>query len=850
MPNLVGIGNSQVPTNAMLGGLAYQDPDHASITNVDILDIAAIKAKVNETALGVFVYNTANDTDGGAWRKRCNGTSWYNEPPGVYRGPRKEFPTVAIIVTTNQDLIIYDGDDPNCPMWMTFPQKGYLTWPLTSNYTTHQSYALNGAITQISNDGGSIIKFIDDYFDVIYGSKSHSLTMGRSIANRAETSSFLTLTNSANRRTYNTGEYNMRHVHMHVTKDAPIDPRNGLPYPTILIGDAKGNHIIKGDGSVPTIIQVSDNVSATRPCDWGVIRSDDTLTFWNINNGTVQNIWNWNDLAADYDVEWKYNYWVGGGHGSVENITAIGRRDNNDVDGASIRGIEKNYNDPSYVYVATSSGLSMIKDGDSRTFTPSTQTIFDSKVAYITKRYATGWLFGDIRCCVLASCEDTDLVPEATTNHVVDPGFSDASKWSASADGRWTISGGQAVHDGTGGGYFNGTFSPALTAGKWYVMIVDLISGTIGNGGSGFGLVNHNNSNYYKPQSNTEYVDTYCTYVPMHTNQGGHRGIMIWRENSSGNAAVCNLYSSGAAVTVDNVVVKEIKEPYYGRELSNSHTTGYPIVPIGTPTREPVNEGCDLQCWTGFTNTDFFVQPARDFLNYDNGNFWYSIWVNPNSSDSGDVIFSRDGVAGGNNGRFMCYFHNDCLRVDMCEYGSSASPPYQGMESTQQGIRQRKEWIHIVFVRSGGELKFFINGELDSTHTLNSTSDGTQSGGQSSGIGVLYIGANSNSGNPLDKGKVALFKTGRGNNTLPSAEEIKEWYGDELPMFSPNAKCSLYGSHNDVVALSHDQNTDILHVGTASGRSEFNGLVRINNTTDGITSANGLSASGGVVAEQ
>ena len=25
MPNLVGIGNSQVPTNAMLGGLAYED---------------------------------------------------------------------------------------------------------------------------------------------------------------------------------------------------------------------------------------------------------------------------------------------------------------------------------------------------------------------------------------------------------------------------------------------------------------------------------------------------------------------------------------------------------------------------------------------------------------------------------------------------------------------------------------------------------------------------------------------------------------------------------------------------------------------------------------------------------
>ena len=29
MPNLVGIGLSQVPTNGMLGGMAYQDPEHA-----------------------------------------------------------------------------------------------------------------------------------------------------------------------------------------------------------------------------------------------------------------------------------------------------------------------------------------------------------------------------------------------------------------------------------------------------------------------------------------------------------------------------------------------------------------------------------------------------------------------------------------------------------------------------------------------------------------------------------------------------------------------------------------------------------------------------------------------------
>ena len=846
MPNLVGIGKSQVPTNAMLGGLAYQDPAHASLTNVDILDIAAIKAKTADTALGVFVYNTANDTDGGQWRKRCRGTSWYNEGPGGSRGPRKEFPTVAVIVTTNQDLIIYDGDDPELSMWMKFPQHGYLTWPLTSNYTTHQCYALNGAITQISNDGGSIIKFIDDYFEVIYASTTYPLVQPRNIASRGLASKYISASSGTNRRTYNIGEHNMRTVHMYARQDAAIDPRNGLPYPTILIGHAKSNAIMNfahpDYGSQPLIVYLSDNHGATRPCQHGVIRDDNRLTYHNINNGTIQNRWGWHSITSDDSNQWSYNYWAAGGHNQNENITAVNHRSSTDIDVNNLRDVEKNPNDPSYLYVAHSSGISIVKDGDTRGYITNSQSIWDSKVAYITSKYNTGWLFGDIRCCVLASCKSTTEVPEATTNHVVDPGFSNTSNWAEGTG--WSINGSnQAVNSGSAG-YMNGTFSPALTTGKWYVMYCDLISGTIGNGGSGFGLVNHNQSNYYKPQSNTEYVDVYCTYVPMHSNHGGHKGIMVWRENS-GNNANCNLYASGAAVTVDNIVVKELTEPYWGRELSNSHSTGYPIIPIGTPTREPVADGCDLQCWTDFTNTDFLVQPARDFLNYDNGNFWYSIWLYPNNSDNGDVIFSRDGIAGGNNGRFMCYFNDDRVRIDMTEYGGSS---YHGMTTNQARMRQKKEWIHLVFVRSGNQLKFFVNGELDKTVTLNSISDGTQSGNQVSGIGALFIGANANAGQPLDKGKVALFKTGRGNNALPTYPEIKEWYADELKMFSPHTKCSLYGAHNNVVGLSYDQNTDILHAGTSSGRSEFSGLVRINNTTDEITLD--VSASGGVVAEE
>ena len=68
----------------------------------------------------IFVYNTALDSDGGAWRKRCGHTSWYNEGVSQYRGARKEFPSIAVITVISTKITIYDGDDPNLPMWMTF----------------------------------------------------------------------------------------------------------------------------------------------------------------------------------------------------------------------------------------------------------------------------------------------------------------------------------------------------------------------------------------------------------------------------------------------------------------------------------------------------------------------------------------------------------------------------------------------------------------------------------------------------------------------------------------------------------------------------------------------------------
>jgi hypothetical protein len=84
--------------------------------------------------------------------------------------------------------------------------------------------------------------------------------------------------------------------------------------------------------------------------------------------------------------------------------------------------------------------------------------------------------------------------------------------------------------------------------------------------------------------------------------------------------------------------------------------------------------------------------------------------------------------------------------------------------------------------------------------------------------------------------------------TAPTAEQIAKIYEDEKVLFQENAQATLYGSSDAVTALAHDPDTDLLHVGTSAGRSVFDGLRRIDNTTTAVTTA--ISASGGFILEQ
>ena len=148
------------------------------------------------------------------------------------------------------------------------------------------------------------------------------------------------------------------------------------------------------------------------------------------------------------------------------------------------------------------------------------------------------------------------------------------------------------------------------------------------------------------------------------------------------------------------------------------------------------------------------------------------------------------------------------------------------------------QWQHYTLIRRGTFVGAYLDGKLkDSTSSsrdLSNTSAKT------------WIGERPNNSRPLDTtSSLALLRM---SASAPSDEQIKKIYEDEKHLFNENSKATLYGSPSNVTAIAYDDSTNLLYAGTTEGRSEFQGLRRINNTTTAVTTA--ISASNGLVAEQ
>ena len=811
MPNIVGYGNTQVPINAMLGGLAYQD-------SVGEINVDKIKARISDTAANtigktIFVYDTSKDSDGGAWRKRTQHTSWYNESPSATRGTRKEFPSIAVLVLdtsgTNK-LTIYDGDDPNLPMWMVFngvaSGGGYqglvnLLWNGVGGI-----YALNGTIV----GGRSYVSLIDDSLGGYWWTNGFWRGDGEGIVQR-NVGSFLYKQHNSVPILNGT----INDVAMTVLPNAPIDTGTGLPTPIIAFATEGGLCVTSPNGNGGLKDSNMYDLSGFSPVDQ-VGFSDDKLFIHVQISGTTYAAIGKRELTADIGVNnWEFgDQWNTGGAGSVvgryipkNHTKALLTSDNKLVfSGASATPV----NNSTYL---ENKGIFQIQTDDN----VENNGDNSSNKCEITSTYNTGWMHGNARRTGLATTDSSSVL--SGTNLLTNGDFSNGTTgWAAhqsdsNNQNSLTINGsGQAVWAVTTGSYWMYQQVTGLVPGKTYRVTATLVSRNSnswlrvgsGNGGSGDLL---DAMNWSSNGTSTDYFFT----VPI----GWSNNIYVQFGTQSG---------SGNNTVIDDVVLHEA-DPERAFTGWNTKNLGYR--PVGTINRDPVETGAELVAYSNWSSSNYLIgryDNSRD--DPGSGDWSVKAWVKTSVDHTG-VFWSIRNAS--NSNPWLQFWVNNNQRI---EYGSSSARITKNYDILDG------RWHCLYGVKSSSAIKLYVDGvEVGTTSTTGS--DPALDSGSVFRIGNHY------DNNHRFQGSLALISY---SLSAPSAEMVKKIYKDEKPLFRKDAKCTLYGTSDDVKGIAYDDTKNILHVGTSSGRSEFSGLTRINNTTTAVTTE--ISASNGLVAEQ
>ena len=822
MPNLVGIGNSQVPTNAMLGGLAYQD-------SVGEITIDKIKARINNTqsVVDIFVYDTRKDSDGGAWRHRTQNTSWYNEGVSRYRGSRKEFPAVAVLVLETNYLTIYDGDDPNLPMWMVFNcnSSSLLRVPFTQCVAMLNAKLVVG---DHNNYAGSTVDFILDSKD----DKRDLRQTPRfgNIAQRNETN-----LNHSNNSRLAVGQHT-NDVAMTVLPNAPVDPDTGLSIPTIAVATNSGVSIITHDQvehsvGVPVIdIATTGDESyqvnfvsptilvATAPLYYSVfdIPTADTTQGYLSSTATSSSYYFYNNQSTVDGTTWNHPR-------PIANLTTSS---------------QVLATDERTVVAATDVGLNIHQLSNS-SITDNNNGI----AAYITSTFNSGYMIGDIKTASLAETDTSDLVGNLVTNGTFD---SNISGWSSSGTATATHQSGvlRITGDAGAGAWSGGTIYQDLgnnfVIGKTYSLSYQVRrGGNAGNYSQGIGARIQKNAHfhsvsteYYRQTTDdpgSTFVDRSFTWTATVTTYG----IQLY-----------NFYGTeGHYLEYDNIVVKEAVADRSPTRTIESRTYDAGFVITGSIDKQPVASGAELVSYGNFSTSNYLSQQFNTDMNLSSGEFTLMAWIYPTGTSIGGII-SRG--SGGVYGPYaISYSGQDITFVSSSDWNESNDGGSWGTNiSTSNDFCKLDHWSQVVVTKSGSTAKLFINGIRRGQDTSAVNPKAPTSNFIPTMIGVERVPLTAAINRPFP-GRIALV---RASNTAATEEQVFKMYNEEKELFQKNAKCTLIGTSNQVNAIAHDDTTKILHVGTSTGRSEFRGLERINSTTTAVSNA--ISSSNGLVAEQ
>ena len=855
MPNLVGIGNSQVPTNAMLGGLAYQDPTNVVLESVEPKKISKIRTSTSAgrsssgggTQCSVFVYNTRHDTDGGEWRKRCSHTTWYNEPLNTdVRGSRREFPSIVVIELfengsgterETDDMIIYDADDPNMPMWMK------VRFVLGSG-TNSQVRAMNGNIVfSATNNGIQIMNFAADTMTTYNHAHKHQYSfIYPSRLGRTATPSTSYIHGTNRTRTGETGksivdEY-INDFDVTVLPDAEVDPSTGLE--RIFIAgttqSTKGWFYIKDDlaGNTTNIGESSGNNGYGRYGSNCCFIFGGRFFFAGKNTyGSGQrnsNIYRVRDLTGGYGM-WTthHNARVDLCDNSVYAARTNQVNFSGNFNGSAInRGAKRSCAIDEYTFAT---GQSSANVDLLRYYIPNIRYdngYMQSGQALVCRTgydnywgFTTGWM---MNACENANLNSTlaDVDSNGSIGTVENPKFTNGSTspWYGDSGASLTWQTGNSVIVTNGGGDNSYAIAQAncLVSGRKYKIIGSITPTFSGSytfrvraGGSGV---------QYSKTSGLTSGQSYTFNTGTITADGA------------------NLEIGSAGGTMTQFIIENITVLDQTDMDHSQHSRPWTIV--GTIKKNPVAPNAELCAYTGWSTGDYMVYNGvtgpgtADFCvmfwcktpNVSPGAGYFHAWSHGTSSTGGQNSSSGFTIKAYNNNStgFQWY-------------------PYSGNGSQAQGITNTNciqpygSWCLITAGRHNGVWEVWINDELRSQGNSNSTNFSDN---------YIQIGkCKTNTNEQVLNTSLALMRYSQ--DWFPDGSMIRKVYKDEISLYGEGAKHTLYGTSDEIRSMAFDPDTKILHVGTSQGRSDFRGLNRINNTTTGITKC--LHASGGIIAE-
>ena len=414
-------------------------------------------------------------------------------------------------------------------------------------------------------------------------------------------------------------------------------------------------------------------------------------------------------------------------------------------------------------------------------------------------------MHGDIKGAFLSDTDATNVSADTLNSVNTFYGtFATSTGWTVQSD--WTIGGGVATCNGAGSGRFIFPFpEDSWTIGSSVVVEVTVTAYT-----SGTLFVSYSNG--------TETAGTNMTAT------GTYKFVGTVSANT-----IVYIGSNSFVGSIDNVKI------YYAEEDRSVNNKG--LIPYGTITKTPVATGAELVGYSGFngSSSNYLQQPYNSALDFGTGDFSLMYWFYQSTHSYYQDVLSRqvssatDGgwtVQHQIDGTIRFYLRTGGVWVDLLNSDNSITT---------------SSWTHVAVVRTGNNFNMYING------VIGDASGGTNSGTATLNNANLRINTRPDqTAYPILTGNsIALVRL---SASAPSAEQIKKMYEDEKVLFQENADCTLYGSSDAVTALAYDEKTNLLHVGTSSGRSDFNGLRRINNTTEAVTTA--ISAYDGSIAQQ